>query len=101
MEATIIFEDGTELTAEKNGESYIVAEKPDFPESLEGLRIVSEDGEQAFQFAVLVECASVDGRYWFTFIEEDPSERMIRELRAENAMLEDAIIELAELIGGE
>lgn len=68
-------------------------EKPEFPEDLTGLRIEKADGNLEYENPVLVECASVDNRYWFTFVEEDPRDVEIR-------MLEDAIIELAGLIGG-
>lgn len=93
MEARIVFKDGTEIIAEKNGDSYIVNQKPEIPEDLSGLVIHSEEGVRTYVNPVLSECASIDGRYWFAFVEEDPRDAEIR-------MLEDAIIELAELIGG-
>lgn len=101
MEAKIVFKDGTEITAEKNGDSYILDTKPEFPEDLTDLVIQSAEGNKVFENAILIECASVDGRYWFSFMEEPAADRTIRELREENAMLEDAILELAEIIGGE
>lgn len=59
-----------------------------------GLVIQSQDGNKSYDSAILVECYSEDGRYWFAFVEEDPRDAEIR-------MLEDAIVELAEIIGGE
>lgn len=101
MEAKIVFTDGTEINAEKNGSCLITNTEPVLPADLSGMYIESEEGIQEFEYPVFVECASADGRYWFSFIEESKTDRTIRELREENAMLEDAIIELAEIIGGE
>ena len=93
MEAKIIFRDGTEITAEKNGDCCITDQKPAFPSDLRGLIIRAGTEEKTFDQPALVECASVDGRYWFSFVEPDPRDTEIR-------MLEDAILELAEMIGG-
>ena len=67
---TITFEDGTELTAERNGTSLIVDEKPDFPEEIGDVEIAGEDGTQTIENAQFIECAPVPGdtRYWFMFI---------------------------------
>lgn len=100
MEVTITFVDGTEMTAEKNGDSFIVDEKPMFPADLSVVTVESGEDTEVFHDAIVQECASVDGKFWFAFLEESPEARTIRELREENAILEDAIIELAELIGG-
>lgn len=62
----IIFLDGTEIEAEKNGSSYIVDEKPGFPNDLSEVSITgSEEGEKVLHNVQIGECASVDGRYWF------------------------------------
>lgn len=100
MEAKIIFKNGQEINAEMNGSSLIVNEKPEFPEDITGVIVRADGNDTVYSYPTLVECASVDGRYWFTFIEESESERVIRELREENKMLEDAIVELAEIVGG-
>lgn len=100
MEAKIIFKDGTEITAEQNGTCYILNTKPIFPEDMTGMIIEKENERIEFQYPILIECASIDGRFWFSFMEEPEDKRIIRELHEENSMLEDAIIELAELIGG-
>lgn len=47
----------------------------------------------------VVECASVDGRYWFCFVEESPREKRIRQLAEENEILAGAVEELAAIIG--
>ena len=101
MEVTVKFANGEELTAEKNGTCLILDEKPEFPADLSIVTVESEEGVEIYHDAIVQECASIDGKFWFTFLEESQEEKVIRELREENAMLEDAIIELAELIGGE
>jgi len=67
---TIIFEDGTEINAERNGTSLITAEKPDFPEELGMVIITGEDGEESIPDAEVLECAPIPGdeRYWFMFV---------------------------------
>ena len=100
MEAKIIFANGSELTAEKNGSCLIMAEKPTFPEDLSTVTVESQEETEVYHDAIVQECASIDGKFWFSFLEESPDAKTIRELQEENAMLEDAIIELAELIGG-
>lgn len=72
---TIKFADGTELSAEQNGSCYIVNEKPDFPTDLSEVTV--EGGENAsFVNAQVIECASVDGRYWFSFREVTADEQL-------------------------
>jgi hypothetical protein len=100
MEVRIVFKNGTELQASMSGNSLIVAEQPQFPKDLSTVIVRGENYEAVYHSARVQECASVDGRYWFTFLEESESERIIRELREENEMLEGAIMELAEIIGG-
>lgn len=98
--AVIRFADGTELQTERNGDCFILPAAPVFPADLSLVTVVIGEKTTEYHNARVQQCACVDGRYWFTFIAETPAERTIRELREENAMLEDAIIELAELIGG-
>ena len=61
----IKFTDGTEIEAEVNATCYITDSKPTFPDDLTGVKV---DGE-TLENVTLQECASVDGRYWFTFVE--------------------------------
>lgn len=98
--AMIRFTDGTELQTDRNGDCFILPACPEFPEDLSTVTVEIGDETTVYHNAKVQDCASVDSRFWFTFIEESPAERTIRELREENTMLEDAIIELAELIGG-
>ena len=99
--ATITFQDGTHITADKNGDCYITTIKPDLPATLGAVLIESEEGTKEYKDAQLVECASVDGRYWFAFIEtpEDVKlHRRIDELENINYMLEECILEISEII---
>ena len=90
--ATIVFRDGTQLTAEQNGTCFILDGKPDFPEDLSVVRIEGEY-TSVLHNAVLIECASVDGRYWFSFTEKT-AEEIEKELLHESvAALEDALCE--------
>jgi len=84
----IIFENGNIIEAEQNGSCFITAEKPTFPTSLGRVKIEGDE-PRIIEHAQLVECASVDGRYWFTFI-ETPQDELYR------AMMEDALCEIDE-----
>lgn len=101
MEAIITYADGTEMTVEKNGNCYIVAEEPSFPSDLSTVTVESEDGNVEYHDAIIIECANVDGRYWFTFIEENPMDKTIRELTEANDMLTECILEMSEIVYGE
>jgi hypothetical protein len=81
----IIFNDGTELVAVRNGDCFITAEKPDFPADLSTVTV----GEETLENVSVVECASTDGRYWFAFREMSPEEIW----RAE---IEDALCDLSK-----
>lgn len=48
--------------------------------------------------ASVQECASVDGRYWFTFTTESEGEKTIRELQEVNDMLTECILEMSEIL---
>ena len=49
---------------------------------------------------IVQECASADGRYWFALIEKPASQKEKEDLLAELEVQAQAIVELAELIGG-
>lgn len=98
MEALIIFADGTELAVEKNGDCYITANKPAFPADLSTVTVESEDGNREYHDAILVECASIDGRYWFAFMELSDADRATRQMQANIeyiAMMTDVDLEEA------
>lgn len=99
MEATIRIEGQEDITAEVNGSSFITEDAPEFPEEAFEAEIETEDGVTVIEHAVVVECASVDGRYWFTIIEQDPRDRALQELREDT---ETALNELLDfVVGGE
>lgn len=94
MEATITFKSGMTITAEMTGNCFIKDSKPSFPEDLSEVTVETEEQTIVYHNAMVQEAASVDGNYWWCFVEKDPRDVEIQ-------MLEDAIIELAEIIGGE
>ena len=67
--AKITFADGSHVNAERNGNCLIINRKRTFPEDLSIVTVECGDQTTVYHNAVLVECASVDGRYWFTFVE--------------------------------
>ena len=94
--AVIKFNDGTELEVEVNGSSFIVDAKPDFPSDLTNITVTKEDTVDTFTYAELVECFSIDGRYWFSFIEIPEQERLMKENTAKIeyiAMMSDIDLE--------
>lgn len=80
---TITFADGTSLTAELNGNTYIVDEKPEFPKDLSVVKVNNGETVQELHYAEVIECASVDDRYWFGFVEVPESVRTERQVRAD------------------
>ena len=98
-EVKIIFSEGPEIEAEKNGNSYIVDEKPEFPTDLETVTIEENGTETELHNAQIIECASVDGRYWFTIqeIPEDTIEKATMKAQIDYiAMMTD--IDLEEVL---
>lgn len=76
METVIIsWNDGSPtLEAEVNGGSFIVEEKPEFPTDLSKVYLSFSNGsEETINNARIIECASIDGRYWFA-IQETPQD---------------------------
>ena len=105
MEVKITFGNGEIITAEKNGESLIMQQKPGFPAVLGVVTVESTDGGgRIYNDPQIVECASIDGRYWFCFVEESPQEKRIRQIEEKNEALvettDDMILLMADLIGG-
>lgn len=97
MEARITFKNGETLTVEKNGDSYIAQTKPEFPADLSAVTVESEDGNREYHNAEIVECASIDGRYWFAFVEVPEAERAARQMQANIeyiAMMTDVELEV-------
>lgn len=79
---TIVFADGTELEAEKNGTCLIVDEKPEFPEDLSKLTVTEDGKDTVIENAEIVECAPIDKRYWFAIIEISAAVREAKQIRS-------------------
>lgn len=101
MEATIKFKNQTEMVALQNGDCFILGEKPDFPTDLSEVTIEEEFGTKVMHNVRVQDCASVDGNYWFAFIEESEQEIAMRELQEQNDILTECILEMSEIIYGE
>ena len=99
MEVKITFSSGEIIAAEQNGGSFITEQKPGFPTDMGLVTVEGADGIRTYSDPQVVECASVDGRYWFCFVEESPQEKCIRQLAEENEILAGAVEELAAIIG--
>lgn len=80
--AKITFTNGMAIEAEKNADSLITDRKPDFPPDLSVVTVTGRDGEQIYKNAEIIECASVDDRYWFSFREMPEKERAAKQLQA-------------------
>lgn len=101
MDARIVFNDKTEMTVEQNGSCFVLDEKPAFPDDLSAITIVSNEETIFLNNCKVQECASTDGRYWFTLIPETKEEKNIRELKEQNEMLTECLLEISEIIYGE
>ena len=104
MEAKITFKDGSEITAEANGNNYITESEPEFPEDLSVVTVRTEgegaEEEKVFHNPKVTECASLDGRFWFAFVEESEQDKVIRELQEQNDMLTECLLEMSEIVYG-
>ena len=60
----------------------ILDTKIEFPIDLRSVVIDCAEERREYNYAKLVECASVDGRYWFTFIEIPEEERTKKQMQA-------------------
>lgn len=78
--AVIRFLDGTELQTARNGDCFILPTRPAFPEDLS--LVIVEIGSESMEYhnAKVQQCASVDGQFWFTFIEESPTTLKFRQI---------------------
>ena len=81
--------------AEQNGNCYITDSKPDFPDGLFTAVVTGDDPLQnnTYLNAELIECYSIDGRYWFAFRELTPDELYRKQLDDERNMVLDLIAE--------
>lgn len=78
----ITFKNGMKMEAEANGSSLITDSRPEFPSDLSTVTVTGADGECIYRDAEIIECASVDNRYWFSFREVPETERATRQMQA-------------------
>lgn len=78
----ITFKNGMKMEAEVNGSSLITDSRPEFPSDLSAVTVTGADGERIYRDAEIIECASVDNRYWFSFREAPEAERATRQMQA-------------------
>ena len=98
MEVKITFGSGEIITAEQNGGSFITEQKPSFPTDMGLITVEGTDGIRTYSDPQIIECASVDGRYWFTFVEESQQQKRIRQLEANNDALLECLLEMSEIV---
>ena len=93
MGIRITFANGSGLDAEVNGNCYITDTRPEFPDDLSVVTVAADDPccDRTYRNAHLVECASSDGRYWFTFREPSSEELYRMQLDEERGMTLDLI----------
>ena len=80
--AKIVFKNGMEIEAEENASSLIMDSKPDFPADLSFVTVIGAVGERTYKNAEIIECASIDGRYWFAFREIPEADRAAKQMQA-------------------
>ena len=98
MEVKIKFDSSDVIFAEQNGESFITEQKSSFPADMGLVTVEGKDGVRTYNEPQIVECASVDGRYWFCFAEESPMQKRIRQLEANNDALLECLLEMSEIV---
>ena len=100
MEVRIAYGEGQVIFAENNGDCYITDAKPDIPKELLAVTVTADDPayDRTYHNAELLECASVDGRYWFAFHELTADEQRQKEYEDTIQMLTDCILEMSEII---
>ena len=98
MVVKITFGGGEIITAEQNGASFITEQKPSFPVDMGLVTVEGTDGVRTYNEPQIVECASVDGRYWFCFVEESPMQKRIRQIEANNETLLECLLEMSEIV---
>lgn len=92
----IVFTDGTTIEAETNGNCYITDDKPLFPSDCEIVLVKSEDKATTLRNVEIIDCASVDGKYWFVMVETPQSEIEKEKADAQlmyTALMTDTLIE--------
>lgn len=102
---TIKFADGTMLTnIGLNGNNYISQEKltEDLFSDSNLKKVIINDGEreETLEDVFLIQLKQYGSEYWFILAEKTPEQKERESLLAEIESQAEAIIELAEIIGG-
>ena len=102
---TITLGNGTVLeNLSLNGNNYIskeeVTEDIFTKEALAEVTISDGETETVIEDAILVQAIEWQGEYWFILAEKSPAQKEREELLAELEAQAEAIVELAEIIGG-
>ena len=95
---TLIFNNGTTLQTERNGDCFIVDNKPIFPDDLSIVIINNDFGQQVRYNVEIIEPPSPDGKYWFAFRELSPEELEQNAMKNAIQMLTDCLLEMSEII---
>lgn len=101
----ITLADGTQLkNLELNGNNFISKNEIQdsvFEDNLDTVEIKSPDGEtQVMHDCFLAANREIDGEWWFIIVEKSEDQKEKEDLYAEIEAQAEAIMELAELIGG-
>lgn len=90
--AKIKFADGTEITTEMNGNNFVTDNEPTFPEDMS--EVVIEKGDETITLtnARVQECAPIDDRFYFIFLEAT-QEEVIESQVFYTAMMTDTLLE--------
>jgi hypothetical protein len=83
----IKFKDGTILEVEHNGDSFITDDKPVFPSDLRDIEVEDGDVYYTISNGKIIECASIDERYWFAIIEKTEMEILKEQLSEQEDVL--------------
>ena len=101
MTATITFADGSSIVAEKQGDFLILDEMPEFPEDRSRVTVTVGTVNTVYRYFIVMQYESMDGRYWFRFDEPTGEALATLDLKAQNDMLIECILEMSEIIYGE
>lgn len=89
---TIKFKNGQTIEAENNGSCFITNTKPNFPADLSEVTIIYSDHQETISYAIAQEAASIDNRYWFTFVTATAYEKLESQVLY-TAMMTDTLID--------
>lgn len=92
--AIIRFKDGTEISAEVNGNNFITTTEPNFPDDMSEVTVVKGNDEEVLKNVSVQQSAGLDGRYWFIFTVPTTYETLESQVLY-TALMTDTLIEEA------